>query len=120
MDYRKRLGNYGEEIASKYLLRNGYRILARNYRRHPYGEIDIIAQDDVMKELVFVEVKTRRKLSYGQPHESVTWQKIERIRKTAYSFMFERRLCSVPCRIDVIEILLCDANMKLRHLKNID
>ena len=50
------LGKNGEEIATEFLRKKGYKILERNFEASQ-GEIDIIAKDD--KELVFVEVKTR-------------------------------------------------------------
>ncbi len=51
---RKEVGKLGEEIASKFLERKGFKIVLRNYRK-PWGEIDIIAEkDDVVR---FVEVK---------------------------------------------------------------
>ena len=66
-------GNYGEDLACKYLRKIGYDILERNYRIRG-GEIDIIARDKEF--LVFVEVKTRFTHEYGLPVESVTPWKI--------------------------------------------
>ncbi len=51
------LGRRGERAAEKYLRRNGYRIVARNFRAAG-AEIDLVAMDG--ETLVFVEVKTRR------------------------------------------------------------
>ncbi|MEK6709554.1 MAG: YraN family protein, partial [Nitrospinota bacterium] len=53
----KRIGARGEEAACRHLERNGYRILARNYRGPRY-EVDIVAEEKGV--LAFVEVKTRR------------------------------------------------------------
>ena len=75
------LGCYGEAVASEYLCRNGYQIVARNVK-NKRGEIDILAakllgdnKSISVKEamamavgqepiLTAVEVKTRRSLSY--------------------------------------------------------
>jgi len=54
------IGKIGEDLACKYLVDKGYRLLQRNYRK-PWGEIDIIAKSPE-KTLVFVEVKT-----FGEP-----------------------------------------------------
>ena len=51
------LGNFGEDEAAKFLRKNGYRILERNYVAGEH-EVDIIAEDKFA--VAFVEVKTRR------------------------------------------------------------
>lgn len=56
MALHNEFGKWGEEVAAEYLLRNGFEILARNWR-HQHKEIDIVAQRT--NELYFVEVKTR-------------------------------------------------------------
>ena len=62
------LGKEGETRAVEFLWKKGYRILERNFRTKR-GEIDIIARN--RKEIIFVEVKTRKNLDYGFPSESV-------------------------------------------------
>ena len=54
--YNKIIGNYGEDIAVKFLQKNKYKIIERNFLCK-CGEIDIIAKDKNI--LVFVEVKSR-------------------------------------------------------------
>src|SRR3989344_5121605 len=75
----KDVGNSGEETACRYLQKQGYKILGRNYRIRG-GEIDIVAKDK--EALVFVEVKTRWSHEYGSPAESMTPWKIKFILKT--------------------------------------
>ena len=55
-------GDIGENIACKYLIKNHYKILERNFK-NSIGEIDIIARHK--KEIVFVEVKSRTNTAYG-------------------------------------------------------
>jgi putative endonuclease len=50
------LGKIGEDVAVRYLLKRGFSIIERNFRKK-YGEIDIVAKAPD-KTLVFVEVKT--------------------------------------------------------------
>jgi putative endonuclease len=66
------LGEAGERYATDYLIKNGYKILDRNWRIRG-GEIDIVAL--YKSTLVFVEVKTRTSTSYGTPEESIGYHK---------------------------------------------
>ena len=62
MNSKITLGKAGEELVADYLVKNGFTIIERNYRRQ-YGEIDVIATN---KELiVFVEVKRRLNTYHG-------------------------------------------------------
>ena len=58
------LGKRGEDLATEYLMKKGYKILERNFRAGKC-EIDIVAKDG--QKLVFVEVKTRKTDYFGQP-----------------------------------------------------
>lgn len=53
--HNQNIGKIGEETACKFLMKQGYQIILRNYWKK-YGEIDIIAKKD--KTTHFVEVKT--------------------------------------------------------------
>lgn len=102
-----KLGKKGEEIARKFLKKKGYKLLAENYKT-PMGEIDIIAKDG--KEIVFIEVKTRESLQFGQPFEAVNYIKRKRITKAALSYL-KRFKELPPCRFDVLSIsYLCKAS----------
>ena len=61
---RQALGLEGETRACRVLEARGYRILQRRYRTR-FGELDIVARHD--QTVVFVEVKTRRGHSFGDP-----------------------------------------------------
>lgn len=101
MDPRKVFGNRSERLAADFLLKKGYRILARQYK-NSIGEIDIVAQD--ADEIVFVEVKARRSSTFGFPEESVTARKLEKIAAVGQLFLQERNNAEVAHRIDVIAI----------------
>jgi len=73
-------GKKGEDLAVKYLKKNGYKILKRNFKT-PFGEIDIIAEEKAT--IVFIEVKTRTNRSKGAPSEAITEMKKHRIRNSA-------------------------------------
>ena len=72
------LGKTGEEIATQYLIENGYKLVIRNFRCRQ-GEIDIIAKDK--DEIVFIEVKTRKNANYGSPVDAVDKRKQKRFCK---------------------------------------
>ena len=112
------VGSLGEEIASSHLTACGYRILERNVRCRG-GEVDIIARDPVDKSLVFIEVKTRRGLTYGVPQLAVTPFKQRQISKAALTWLSKNRLHDTNARFDVIAILLhTDAAHGIEHIKN--
>ncbi len=98
----KLLGDKGERAAIKFLKQAGYSILAKQYRTD-LGEIDVIALDGEV--VVFVEVKTRRSDSKGQPFEAVTPQKQSQLTRLASSFLKKHKLLNQPARFDVVSIL---------------
>lgn len=99
---RRTLGNQGEDAACEALVRDGCTILARNFRR-PTGEIDIIAKEG--STIVFVEVKRRSSLRYGQPAEAVNRTKQLHILRTAALYLAENGWDDAPVRFDVVEVL---------------
>ncbi|KUO74907.1 MAG: hypothetical protein APF77_06510 [Clostridia bacterium BRH_c25] len=107
MGNNKILGAFGESMASAYLTECGYRVLERNFSCKA-GEIDIIAiQGDTV---VFIEVKSRSSVKYGQPSEAVSIPKQRKIVKTALYYMQKNKLLDYMCRFDVIEILFDEEN----------
>ncbi len=107
------LGERGENIALDFLRKNGYHILAENFRS-PLGEIDLIVREGA--ETVFVEVKTRRSLEFGMPEESVTSGKQKQILKSALIYLKGKGFHEINCRFDVISIVV-DNNGKVKRLK---
>lgn len=99
---RKKLGDSGEKIAVKYLRKNGYRIVEQNYRNR-LGEIDIIAVE--RKTIVFVEVKTRRSIRFGNPKWAVTPKKQQKISMVALQYLKEQKKFGQPARFDVVSIM---------------
>ena len=97
------LGIVGEELAFHFLSQQGYKILLKNYEC-ALGEIDLIAKEKGV--LVFIEVKTRRSDAMGMPAESVTFHKRRQIIKTAYYYLKRYGIKDVPCRFDVVSILM--------------
>jgi putative endonuclease len=112
-------GKKGEDVAAKFLTENKrMKILARNYR-FDRAEIDIVALDG--RELVFVEVKTRRNKNFGEPERAVTYGKLEQIKKAAENFIIENEaeLDFDAVRIDVVAILLNKDSPEIEHFENV-
>jgi putative endonuclease len=101
--YRQQLGRWGEDLAVKFLVDEGYLILDRNVRT-PYGEIDIIAMQSNL--IVFVEVKTRSTTNLGMPEESVTLKKQKHMIDAIEFYNQDHPYPDYDWRIDVIAIRL--------------
>ncbi len=86
MNHNRMTGNKGEEIAAGYLVKNGYTLLARNWR-YRHWEVDIIASKD--RFLHFIEVKTRYSLRYGRPEESITRDKMNNLKNAAEEYQYQ-------------------------------
>jgi putative endonuclease len=126
-------GKKGERLACKYLEKNGYRILDRNYWK-PWGEIDIVAQAK-NKTLVFVEVKAMRQsnpeiyekfttnIAELTPEDNLTSFKLKKIQRTARGFVTHSRELvdeEKGWRIDLIAISLYrSGEFNLRHYENL-
>lgn len=68
MSIQRKHGQWGEDLAAEFLLRNGLKILCRNWR-YKRAEIDIIAMDGDI--LVFIEVKAKGSIGFGRPELKV-------------------------------------------------
>lgn len=116
----KNKGKYGEEFAVNYLIKNGYKILEKNYHFSRYGEIDIIALDKNV--LCFIEVKTRSSDKFGTPFEAITKSKLDKIRKSALFYLQNSKTFYENSRIDAISVFLSGENTepRIKHIKNIE
>jgi len=101
MDSRKELGDAGERLAAEFLVGKGYRIIERQYRTK-LGEIDLVARDQ--DEIVFVEVKTRRDKSFGDPEEAVHGLKLTHMARAGEAYLRDKKSESMPHRYDVVAI----------------
>lgn len=114
MNYRRALGERGEDIACHYLEEHGYTVIDRNFRTGR-GEIDIVARRGEVT--VFVEVKSRKSADLGDPLESVTPAKANRIRKVAAEYL-SREGVRGEVRFDVIGVMISDRTgaSELEHI----
>jgi putative endonuclease len=110
---RLSLARWGEEVAWRALERQGYRLLARNWRS-PEGELDLVAR--LGETIVFIEVKARQSIRYGAPEDAVTPAKLRRLRSVAQAFLQAEGWEGSNWRIDVVAVE-CDAERNLLRLE---
>jgi len=137
---KQNTGKLGEDVATKYLEKHGYEILERNYRK-PWGEIDIVASENVavisgksnyrniaatlpqqLPQLVFIEVKAQNINFEWRPEENVTFHKKHQLSKMVATYLKERKISeSQNWRIDVLALKLDfeAKNAQVEHIKNI-
>ena len=111
---KKKLGFAGEDLACRYLERNGYQIVERNKSYPRICEIDIIAKKK--NKYYFVEVKTRKTDAFGIPSEAVDARKLSHIRKGVFLYLAE--VNGKEFQIDVIAITL-NPELKIEHFRNV-
>ena len=113
----QKFGAKSEDLAAWYLKQNGYKILEQNYRNR-MGEIDIIAREK--KTIVFVEVKSRRSIRFGNPKLAVTPKKQRKISMVALHYLKSTRQTTAKARFDVVAIIWPDGRGKpdITHYRN--
>lgn len=110
---KKAVGTAGEKSACKFIKKEGYRVIEKNYRTK-YGEIEIIGIEG--DTLCFAEVKSRSRSDYGTPEQFVTKHKQKRLWKTASIYIEEKKPESENFRFDVVAVDL--ENSKTEIFKN--
>lgn len=114
---RIEIGKRGEDLAAAFLIKRGYQIIERNWRKKN-GEIDVIAQRG--NEYRIVEVKTRISIRGGSPLDSITDRKLQTINDLAMLYFASKHIREPAYHLDVITIEV-DSNSKatLRYLPDI-
>ena len=113
----KSLGDRGEDVAARFLKRQGYYVLARGLDS-PLGELDIVAVDG--RTVVFAEVKTRRSDDAGRPEEAIDQVKQRRMTQAALAYLKSKRLLGYASRFDVIAVTWPEDAKRptIEHFKN--
>ncbi|MBD5213241.1 MAG: YraN family protein [Bacteroidales bacterium] len=111
MARHNRLGQWGENIATEHLIREGYAIVERNWRMEHF-EIDIIATKG--PRIIFVEVKTRTSADYD-PLEAVDTRKKTRMIASANAYILSRNLPH-EVQYDIITIVGEPNDYTLEHI----
>lgn len=125
---KQKVGETGENVACKFLMKHGFEIIERNYRKK-WGEIDIIAKKSGI--LRFIEVKTvscenldnviRETNDSIRPEENVHPWKLKRLSRVIQSYLLEKSVENKGWQLDILSVFL-DLNKKqakIRFLENI-
>ena len=98
-------GRRGEDLAHRYLRRQGFTIVARNYRlASGDAEADLIAWD--RSSLAFVEVKTRQNDAYGPPDRAIGRDKQMHLYRVAREYTRKSGAAWEQVRFDVVTVIL--------------
>jgi len=125
----QKIGKLGEDVACKFLEKQGYSILERNYTKK-WGEIDIVAQKKQM--LYFVEVKSKsvsdvnlafdnniEDSSFSRPEENMHPWKLKRLSRTIQTYLIHNRIGNTPWQFDLLVVYL-DIDRRLAKVKKIE
>lgn len=105
---KQKIGNIGEDLTCKFLVKHGYKVIERNYLK-TFGEIDIICTKNNV--LHFIEVKTVSRKTFSQatdefrPEDNVHASKLVRIGRTIQAYLNENN-AKIDWQFDVITVNL--------------
>jgi putative endonuclease len=104
-DRDKAAGRRGEDLAHRFLRKQGYIIVARNYRLSSGdAEADLIAREG--EDLVIVEVKTRATDEYGPPEQAVNPEKRRHLMRVAREYARKTDTPWEQVRFDIVSVVL--------------
>ncbi|MCI0378413.1 MAG: YraN family protein [Gemmataceae bacterium] len=115
--WRRWFGSRSERAAAKFLKRQGFRILARNFTCD-LGELDLVALDADC--IVFAEVRSTEAGASSRPAESVDLAKQKRLSRLALYYLQKKRLLNHPARFDVLSVSWPEGSRQptIQHIKN--
>lgn len=111
-------GQIGEDIAEKFLLKKGFKLIEKNFQNR-FGQIDLIMADKNI--LVFVEVKLKVSVEFGLPEEMITSKKLKQIENQAQVFLQQNPAISAEYpqkRIDAVCITLRKINYSVETINH--
>jgi putative endonuclease len=105
---KQKIGEIGENVACKFLVKHNFLIKDRNYRKK-WGEIDIVAEKD--KILHFIEVKAvslwQGSGQAHEPEENVHLWKQKRLARAIRTYLLEKKISEeTEWQIDIMAVFL--------------
>ena len=116
------VGEKGEEIAVKHLVKQNYEILDKNYRKK-WGELDVVAKKENV--IHFFEVKAEKVSSLGvlhmkhlpNPEENVHYYKRQRLARAVQTWLLDHHVSQETIwQVDVMAVFL-DFNKKAARVR---
>ena len=123
----QKIGELGEDVACKFLIKHGFSILERNYTKK-WGEIDIIAQKEDKR--YFIEVKSKQiKFDFcfsdeqlfetNRPEENMHPWKMKRLRRVVETYLISKRMGAIDWQFDLLIVYL-DIDKRLAKVRVIE
>ena len=125
----QKIGEIGENIAVKFLVKHGFSILERNYTKK-WGEIDIIAEKS--NKLYFIEVKsvsrldldhvTHETLDQYKPEDNMHPWKLKRLSRTIQTYLLSKNIDDEKeWQVDLLVVFLSlkNKNAKIKLVSDI-
>ena len=109
---KQKIGQIGESAACKFLMKQGYKILDRNYRKK-WGEIDIVSKK--AQKIHFIEVKAVSRETGHLPEENVHPWKLKRLGRAIQTYLLEKKVSDeTEWQLDVMAVFLDFKTRKAR------
>jgi len=118
---KQKIGELGENIAVKFLMKHNFSILERNYTKK-WGELDVITEKD--GKLYFIEVKSVARETLGsvlhetsdyRPEENMHPWKLKRLSRTIQTYLLSKRVSEEKeWQLDLIVVFLDIKNKKAK------
>ena len=109
-----KIGQWGEQVAAVYLVERSYEILSMNAICEPYGEIDIIAENN--GKIIFIEVKTYNKKYLGTSEQNFDQNKIKKLKAAKKKYAVDNQV-KKDITVDLICVCLQTLPPKFKHYK---
>jgi len=126
---KQKIGEIGENMAVKFLVKHGFSVLDRNYTKK-WGEIDIIAKKS--EKIYFIEVKSvskenldavpRETLDSYKPEDNMHTWKLQRLSRTIQTYLLSKKIPEeVEWQVDLLVVFLDlkDKKAKIKLVKDI-
>ena len=111
----QQLGRHGEDLAAGFLRRDGWSILARNWRFH-HKEIDLVAEKGGV--VAFVEVKARSAGGLGHPLDALTHRKRRDLATAARGWIARHGRPGCDYRFDAVWVVRDGTRVSVRHVED--